>query len=400
MRSIAETAPHPRPRCRSDERVTLRKRGEVKERENTPMITAIVQFTLPKPVTWKKRRAPSKRARRSTPTCRASMRKYYLRSEDGRRAGGVYLWETRAAAEAMYNGEWKARVEQLYGSTPEISLVRHAGDRRQPGGRRNHQGRLSRLAALRSGDDGGETSSTPKSNGFFPALNAGRIPREPAADIGRPPVVFSFIGVACVQTFLLIVGGRQIEAPVKCAMANQKTAWHVSDAEALIANNNKIPTGNAPEKSEARRDVRDRLRRAGPRGGYRATQPIRPRQFAVRRHPDRQRGHRDCSSARPSGARPASTTRRSDRTFSNCRAASAATRSAAASGRRRKPARSISRSPGPATSPIRPRAAHPRAVRAARRPVAVHRARPPRRAAGARLTRIGGALILIGAHSN
>ena len=35
------------------------------------------------------------------------IRKYYLRSEDGRRAGGVYLWETRAAAEAVYNGEWK-----------------------------------------------------------------------------------------------------------------------------------------------------------------------------------------------------------------------------------------------------------------------------------------------------
>ena len=48
------------------------------------------------------------------------VRKYYLRSEDGRRAGGVYLWESRAAAEACYGGEWKARVEQLYGSTPEI----------------------------------------------------------------------------------------------------------------------------------------------------------------------------------------------------------------------------------------------------------------------------------------
>ena len=49
------------------------------------------------------------------------MRKYYLRSGDGCRAGGVYLWETRAAAEAVYNGEWKARVKQLYGSEPKIS---------------------------------------------------------------------------------------------------------------------------------------------------------------------------------------------------------------------------------------------------------------------------------------
>ena len=49
------------------------------------------------------------------------MRKYYLRSEDGRRAGGVYLWETRADAEAVYTSEWKARVKQLYGSEAEIS---------------------------------------------------------------------------------------------------------------------------------------------------------------------------------------------------------------------------------------------------------------------------------------
>jgi hypothetical protein len=49
------------------------------------------------------------------------VRKYYLRSEDGCRAGGVYLWETRAAAEAVYSSEWKARVKQLYGSEPEIS---------------------------------------------------------------------------------------------------------------------------------------------------------------------------------------------------------------------------------------------------------------------------------------
>ena len=44
-----------------------------------------------------------------------------MRSEDGRRAGGVYLWESRQAAEAVYTGEWRTRVQQLYGSTPEIA---------------------------------------------------------------------------------------------------------------------------------------------------------------------------------------------------------------------------------------------------------------------------------------
>jgi hypothetical protein len=44
-----------------------------------------------------------------------------LRSEDGRRTVGVYLWESRQAAKAVYTGEWRARVQQLYGSTPEIA---------------------------------------------------------------------------------------------------------------------------------------------------------------------------------------------------------------------------------------------------------------------------------------
>ena len=61
-------------------------------------------------------------------------------SETERRAGGVYLWETRSAAEAVYNGEWKARVKQLYGSEPEISWFDTPGDRRQPSRWRHHQG--------------------------------------------------------------------------------------------------------------------------------------------------------------------------------------------------------------------------------------------------------------------
>jgi hypothetical protein len=31
------------------------------------------------------------------------------------------LWATRAAAESVYNAEWRTRVKQLYGSEPEIS---------------------------------------------------------------------------------------------------------------------------------------------------------------------------------------------------------------------------------------------------------------------------------------
>ena len=58
------------------------------------------------------------------------IRKYYLLSEDGGTAGGVYLWETREAAEAMYNREWYAFIEEKYGRSNITSLFQRfaAGD--------------------------------------------------------------------------------------------------------------------------------------------------------------------------------------------------------------------------------------------------------------------------------
>ncbi len=85
------------------------------------MITAIVQFQLPAPISLEE---AARRFESSAPKYKnlpGLIRKYYLRSEDGARAGGVYLWETRQAAEAVYNGEWRARVKQLYGSEPDIA---------------------------------------------------------------------------------------------------------------------------------------------------------------------------------------------------------------------------------------------------------------------------------------
>jgi heme-degrading monooxygenase HmoA len=84
------------------------------------MITAVVQFDLPKPMSLAEAAQTFESTAPKYKNLPGLIRKYYLRSEDGCRAGGVYLWETKAAAEAVYNGEWKARVEQVYGSKPEI----------------------------------------------------------------------------------------------------------------------------------------------------------------------------------------------------------------------------------------------------------------------------------------
>jgi heme-degrading monooxygenase HmoA len=85
------------------------------------MITAVVQFDLPKPMSLEEAARTFASSAPKYKSLPGLIRKYYLRSEDGRRAGGVYLWESKAAAEAVYNGEWKARVVQLYGSKPEIT---------------------------------------------------------------------------------------------------------------------------------------------------------------------------------------------------------------------------------------------------------------------------------------
>jgi hypothetical protein len=85
------------------------------------MITAIVQILLPKPINSQEAARAFELTAPIYQGLGGLIRKYYLRSEDGRHVGGVYLWETRVAAEAVYTVDWKARVKQLYGAEPEIT---------------------------------------------------------------------------------------------------------------------------------------------------------------------------------------------------------------------------------------------------------------------------------------
>jgi hypothetical protein len=84
-------------------------------------ITTVVQFRLPQPISLEE---ATRRFESSAPKYRnlpGLIRKYYLRAEDGGTAGGVYLWESRAAAEALYSAEWREFVTKLYGAAPEIT---------------------------------------------------------------------------------------------------------------------------------------------------------------------------------------------------------------------------------------------------------------------------------------
>jgi hypothetical protein len=43
--------------------------------------------------------------------------------EDGRRAGGIYVWASRADADCVYTREWKAFVAEKYGAPPTIEYL-------------------------------------------------------------------------------------------------------------------------------------------------------------------------------------------------------------------------------------------------------------------------------------
>jgi hypothetical protein len=85
------------------------------------MITAIVRFKLPSTV---KAEDVAELFKGSAPKYRGLsglVRKYYLYNESGV-GGGVYLWESRAAAERVYTAEWKKMIADRYGAEPEISF--------------------------------------------------------------------------------------------------------------------------------------------------------------------------------------------------------------------------------------------------------------------------------------
>ena len=48
------------------------------------------------------------------------VRKYYLFDAETGVGGGVYLWESRAAAERVYSTQWRQMIKDRYGAEPEI----------------------------------------------------------------------------------------------------------------------------------------------------------------------------------------------------------------------------------------------------------------------------------------
>jgi len=85
------------------------------------MITAIVQFRVPSPLTRAKAQEVFSGTAPNYQKARGLIRKYYLLSEDGGTAGGVYLWDSKEDAETLYTQDWKTFVREKYGAEPSIT---------------------------------------------------------------------------------------------------------------------------------------------------------------------------------------------------------------------------------------------------------------------------------------
>ncbi len=84
------------------------------------MIVAIVTFKLPRAVSREEIASTFQSTAPRYLGMPGLLRKNYWVADDGLRAGGIYVWESRDRAEALYNAEWKAGVTAKYGAEPEI----------------------------------------------------------------------------------------------------------------------------------------------------------------------------------------------------------------------------------------------------------------------------------------
>jgi hypothetical protein len=85
-------------------------------------VTAIVRFRIREGTTRAQLQAAFEASAPRYQGVSGLIRKYYLSDPDAGTAGGVYLFESRSAAEKLYTAEWRAGIEQRFGSAPDIQI--------------------------------------------------------------------------------------------------------------------------------------------------------------------------------------------------------------------------------------------------------------------------------------
>lgn len=85
------------------------------------MITVINTIQLQKPIAREEARKIFLSTAPTYQSVPGLIRKVYMLSEDGNTVGGIYLWNSRAEADAMYTESWRAFVRKKYGADPSIT---------------------------------------------------------------------------------------------------------------------------------------------------------------------------------------------------------------------------------------------------------------------------------------
>jgi hypothetical protein len=87
------------------------------------MIVAIVSFKLTQPKTLEEMKPVFQGTAPKYLNLPGLLRKNYFLTEDGMRAGGIYVWESKERAQQFYSPEWQNFVAGKYGAPPEILYV-------------------------------------------------------------------------------------------------------------------------------------------------------------------------------------------------------------------------------------------------------------------------------------
>jgi hypothetical protein len=85
------------------------------------MIIALTTFTLPKPITREEARSIFLSTAPKYRGVPGLLKKYYVLSQDGGTAGGVYLWNSKPEAVALYTESWRSFVREKYGTEPSVT---------------------------------------------------------------------------------------------------------------------------------------------------------------------------------------------------------------------------------------------------------------------------------------
>jgi hypothetical protein len=85
------------------------------------MIVAITNFQLPKAVTREQARSIFLTTAPTYQSVKGLFRKSYVVAQDGNSVGGIYLWNSRAEAEAVFTESWRAYVRGKYNSEPSVT---------------------------------------------------------------------------------------------------------------------------------------------------------------------------------------------------------------------------------------------------------------------------------------